>query len=109
LIACRVTLLETESQQDQQLRQYAETIVNRLRTSDTPCQWDRSTFMILLPNTQDDMATKVADSIRNAFDHLDFGQKTPLIVTTATVQHQSGEDPMSTVSALENKLAGGAK
>jgi GGDEF domain-containing protein len=109
LIACRITPLESESLRDEQLCQYAETIVNRLRTSDTACQWDRTTFMILLPNTPENMAIMVANGIRNAFDHLDFGQKTPLTVSIAAAQHQSGEDPMSTVSTLENKLANRAE
>ena len=109
LIACRITPLASASLQDEQLCRYAETIANRLRTSDTPCQWDRTTFMILLPNTGEAMASKVAHGIRNAFDHLDFGQTTPLTVTIATAQHQAGEDPMSTVSTLENKLATAAE
>ncbi|AXS79585.1 diguanylate cyclase domain-containing protein [Dechloromonas sp. HYN0024] len=109
LVACRITPLATTQLQDAQLCQYAETITNRLRTSDTACQWDRTTFMILLPNTTEAMAGKLAQGIRNAFDHLDFGQKTPLAVTIATAQHQPGEDPMSTVSTLENKLVAAAE
>jgi len=106
LIGCRITPLDTsEHLPDDHLSQCAEAITNRLRTSDTPCQWDRSTFMVLLPNTPEAMASKVAHGIRQAIEHFDFGQKFRLTVNIATVQQESGEDPMSTVSALENKLA----
>lgn len=105
LIACRIMPLGTERLPDEQLCQYAETLVDRLRTSDTPCQWDAHTFLVLLPNTRKDMASKLAEGIREAFAQLDVGQKMPITLTIATVQHQAGEDPMSTVSTLENQLA----
>jgi GGDEF domain-containing protein len=107
LIGCRIAPISTSSEPltDDQLCLCAEAITNRLRTSDTPCQWDRSTFMALLPNTPEAMASKVAHGIRQAIEHFDFGKTLGVTVIIATVQQESGEDPMSTVSALENKLA----
>ena len=105
LIGCRIALSEADRLSDDLLCQYAEVITDRLRTSDTPCQWDRSTFMILLPNTSEAMASKLANGIREAFGPVSSGQKIPLTVSIATVQQTLGEDPMSTVSTLENKLA----
>lgn len=104
LIGCRVSLLDTDIEQDAQLSLYADIIVERLRTADTPCHWDKDTFMIILPNTQALSADKVANGIRDAFDNLDFGQNSRLTVSITTIQHTPGDDPMSTVSALENKL-----
>jgi len=109
LIGCRIALLEADHLPDDQLRQCAEAVTNRLRTSDTACQWDRNTFMILLPNTPEPSAGKLANGIREAFEHFNFGPKFRLTVSIATVQHESGEDPMSTVSALENKLTNTAQ
>lgn len=109
LIACRIGRLETGQLADDQLCQCAEAVTNRLRTSDTACQWDRSTFMILLPNTPEISAGKVANEIRKAFEHFNFGQNFQLTVSIATVEHESGEDPMSTLSTLENKLANTAE
>ena len=80
-----------------------------LRTSDTACRWDRSTFMILLPNTPEISAGKVAKEIQKAFADFNFGQNFRLTVRIASVEHESGEDPMSTVSTLENKLANAAE
>ncbi|UCV18060.1 sensor domain-containing diguanylate cyclase [Ferribacterium limneticum] len=105
LIACRIGRLETGHLSDDQLCQCAEAVTNRLRTSDTATQWDPSTFMILLPNTPEISANNVANEIRKALEHFNFGQNFRLTVSIATVEHESGEDPMSTVSALENKLA----
>lgn len=105
LIGCRIALRETDHLPADQLCRCAETIADRLRSSDTACQWDRNTFMILLPNTPEPSASKFANDIRDAFEHFSFGQNFRLTVHIATVQHQSGEDPMSTVSTLENKLA----
>ncbi|NTV70446.1 MAG: diguanylate cyclase [Azonexaceae bacterium] len=105
LIGCRIALPESDHLPADQLNQCTEAITNRLRTSDTACQWDRSTFMILLPNTPEPSASKLANGIREAFEHFNFGQNFRLTVHIATVQHESGEDPMSTVSTLENKLA----
>jgi hypothetical protein len=109
LIGCRIIPGETAHLPDDQLCQCAEVISDRLRTSDTACQWDQSTFMILLPNTTEASANKLANEIREALEHFDFGQNFRLTVNIATVQHESGEDPMSTVSALENKLANSPK
>ena len=109
LIACRIAQLETAQLSDDQLCQCAEAISNRLRTSDTACQWDRSTFMILLPNTPELSASKVANQFQQALEVFNFGQNFRLTVRIATVQHESGEDPMSTVSTLESKLANAAE
>jgi GGDEF domain-containing protein len=105
LIGCRIAPAKPGSQYDEQLCQYAEAIVDRLRTADTACHWDQTTFMILLPNTSESKASTVANGIHEAFKQLDFGQKSPLTASIRVVRHEPGEDPMSTVSALENKLA----
>jgi hypothetical protein len=109
LIGCRVTLLEVDTRQAEQLCLYAEAIVERLRTADTPCRWDGNTFMIVLPNTSEAMATTVANGIRVALEHFDFGRNIPLPMSIVTVQHEPGEDPMNTVSTLESKLANATK
>jgi GGDEF domain-containing protein len=106
LIGCRIVAQDTADHlPDDRQRQCAEAIIDRLRTSDTACHWDQNTFMILLPNTPEAMASKLAHGIRQSFEDLDFGQNFRLTVNIATVSHAAGEDPMSTLSALENKLA----
>ncbi|MBU1365005.1 MAG: diguanylate cyclase [Gammaproteobacteria bacterium] len=105
LIGGRIALPDNGQLTDEDLCRCAETITERLRTSDTACQWDRNTFMILLPNTVLDSAAKVAEEMRAAFALFNFGQNFRLTVAMAAVQHESGEDPMSTVNTLENKLA----
>lgn len=109
LIGCRVGQLESSHLPDNLFCQCAEAIANRLRTSDTACRWDRCTFLILLPNTSEASARKLASEIQNAVEHFNFGQEFRLTVGIATVEHESGEDPMSTVSTLENKLANAAE
>lgn len=104
LIGCRIAQFESDQFTDEHLSQCAETISDRLRTSDTACHWDRGTFLILLPNTPETSAGQVAQEIRKAFAHFNFGQKFRFTVTIATVLHEPGEDPMSTVNTLENKL-----
>lgn len=104
LIGCRVAQFESDQFTDQHLSQCAEIVSDRLRTSDTACRWERGTFLILLPNTPEASANKVAQEIRDAFAHFNFGQKFRFTVAMATVQHDPGEDPMSTLNALENKL-----
>ncbi|PKO39519.1 MAG: hypothetical protein CVU33_04695 [Betaproteobacteria bacterium HGW-Betaproteobacteria-6] len=105
LIGGRIALPDGNPLTDEDLCRSADAITERLRTSDTACQWDHNTFMILLPNTPLDSAEKVADEIQAAFAPSGFGQNFRLTVAMATVQHESGEDPMSTVNTLENKLA----
>ncbi|MBS1143448.1 MAG: diguanylate cyclase [Proteobacteria bacterium] len=105
LIGCRVAPDGSSPILDEHLCQCANLIADRTRSSDTSCQWDRNTFVILLPNTPGDMAGKLAREIRESFEHFNFGQNFRLTVTIAAVQHEPGEDPMSTVSTLENKLA----
>lgn len=118
LIGCRFVTDEDDALFDPQLRQYAEALGDRLRTSDTACHWDRRTIMILLPNTTGSMAHIVADGIRQALSNFDFGQKfrlpprpavASMFVDIRIVEHALGEDPMSTLSALENKLAKSAE
>lgn len=105
LIGCRVAQFESDQFTSEHLRLCTEAISDRLRASDTACRWDRGTFLILLPNTPEASADQVAQEIGKAFTHFNFGQKFRFTVAIATVQHESGEDPMSTVNTLENKLA----
>ena len=65
--------------------------------------------MILLPNTTANMAGTVAKGIRETFEHSDFGQNFQLTAEIKIVQHEHGEDPMSTLCTLENKLANTAE
>ena len=109
LIGCRFALGEHSAQQNRQLRLLAEAIGDRLRTADTACRWDPGTFMILLPNTTANMAGTVAKGIRETFEHSDFGQNFQLTAEIKIVQHEHGEDPMSTLCTLENKLANTAE
>lgn len=106
LIGCRITAAGSAltSQREQSLRDYAEAISDRLRNSDTACRWDETTIMILLPNTAEKQSAIVAGNIERALHKLvpDAGRPS---ATIACVEHQAGEDPMSTLGALEIKLA----
>lgn len=103
LVGCRIPA-ETAAQTPKQLSDYADAISNRLRASDTACQWDKATYLILLPNTDEDHAQAVAHNIRNALAALapDAGTVSPAAI--ACIQHAYCEDPMSTLNALEQKL-----
>ncbi|MBP5986498.1 MAG: diguanylate cyclase [Azonexus sp.] len=105
LIGCRLAPALTGPQLDRLLCQYAEAIADRLRTSDTACHWSATTFFLLLPNTAEKEAWIVANGILESTGNFDFGQKNRPTVAFRVISHQAGEDPMSTLSALENQLA----
>lgn len=109
LIGYRFSLDDQSPQKNNHLQRLAEAIADRLRTSDTACHWAPGMLMIMLPNTSATMAITVADGILETFQNLDFGQNFRLTTEIKIVQHAHGEDPMSTVSALENKLANNAE
>lgn len=105
LIGCRLAPTAGGAPLDQLLCQYAEAIADRLRTSDTACHWSATTFLVLLPNTAEKEARIVAKGIMDSLRNFDFGQKNASTVAFRVIGHQAGEDPMSTLSALENQLA----
>ncbi len=105
LIGCRLAPTTGGAQWDQLLCQCAEAIADRLRTADTACHWSATSFLILLPNTAEKEARIVADGIMDRLRNFDFGQKNRPTVAFRVIGHQPGEDPMSTLSALENLLA----
>lgn len=104
LIGCRLSPPQGDPYADL-FRRYAETIGDRLRTSDTACRWDDNTFMVLLPNTSDRQAEAVARGLREACASINIGSHTPLTANICIIQRAEGDDPMSTLSALERKLA----
>lgn len=105
LIGYRLAPNAGGAQLDQLLCQCAETIADRLRTSDTACHWSATTFLVLLPNTAEKEAHIVANGIMDSLRNFDFGQKNASTVAFRVIGHQAGEDPMSTLNALENQLA----
>jgi GGDEF domain-containing protein len=109
LIGCRISAANAGQDFERLLRQYAETIVDRLRAADTACRWSTDSFLILLPNTSKADAEFVADGIREAIQNFDFGQKMPSTVAFHVVRHQAGEDPMITLGTLESALTGTGK
>ncbi|HLO63824.1 MAG TPA: diguanylate cyclase [Azonexus sp.] len=99
LIGCRLSTQERGRHADV-LRRYAEAIGERLRTSDTACRWDDDTFMVLLPNTTAARAEAACRGLREAGDALDIG-----LANICVIQRSHGDDPMSTLAALEHKLS----
>lgn len=104
LIGCRLSPQQGTSSADL-FRRYAETIGDRLRTSDTACRWDDNTFIVLLPNTTDLQAEAVGRGLREACASFNAGPHTPLTANICILQRAHGDDPMSTLTALESKLA----
>lgn len=86
-------------------RRYAEAIGERLRTSDTACRWDNNTFMVLLPNTTDVQAEAVGRGLMEASETLESGHNLLLSAQVCIIQHPHGDDPMSTLTALEHQLS----
>lgn len=104
LIGCRLSPQQGESCAEL-FRRYAETIGDRLRTSDTACRWDDNTFMVLLPNTTELQAEAAGRGLQEACDNLGIGQGTPLTANICIIQRAHGDDPMNTLTALEGKLS----
>lgn len=104
LIGWQISPQPTKAQREKILSLYTDAIIERMRTSDTACRWDENTLMILLPNTSEEKAAIVARNIEEKF--LRPGSPVANLATRMTVvEHQMGEDPMSTLSTLESKLA----
>lgn len=78
----------------------SELISGQLRNSDTACLWDQSTFLILLPNTDESEARLVAGKIEATLAEAGL----PPVAQIALITHRQGEDPMSTLSELETEL-----
>jgi len=104
LIGWKIGMQLTKAQSEESLPTYADAIIERMRNSDTACRWDENTLMILLPNTSEEKATIVAQSIEDKF-HRPGSPIANLPTRMMLVEHQIGEDPMSTLSTLESKLA----
>lgn len=104
LIGCRLPA-DSGDRITEQAGRYAVAISDRLRTSDTACRWDDTTFMVLLPNTTETQAEAVARGIMAATGVLNIGEGRPLVPTISIIQHAGGVDPMSTLTALERKLS----
>lgn len=102
LVGCRFPATE-QQQVTLHVADYANAVSDRLRVSDTACQWDKTTYLILLPNTRDDQARAVAHTIREALRAVPTTGAAPPIAV-AWMQHTLCEDPMSTLNALEQKL-----
>jgi GGDEF domain-containing protein len=100
LIGCRLSPQPGEPYADQ-LRRYAETIGDRLRTSDTACRWDDNTFLVLLPNTTDLQAEAVGRGLQEACAGFGVGQRGNICI----IQRSHGDDPMNALTALERKLS----
>ena len=100
LVGCRLPA----STLSQQPSEYADAISDRLRVSDTACQWDKNSYFVLLPNTREEQAEIVADKIHNALANISTATGTISHIATAWIQHSRGEDPMSTLNALEQKF-----
>ena len=104
LIGCRLPPSAGDDDTDL-LRRYAETIGDRLRTSDTSCRWDDATFMVLLPNTTAAQAEVVARGIKEASAAFNAGKSQAWGANIGIIQHTRGDDPMSTLTALERQLS----
>lgn len=104
LIGCRLSP-RGGGQGGDLFRRYAETIGDRLRTSDTACRWDDCTFMILLPNTTELQAEAVGRGLREAGVHINIGHGTPLTADICIIQRTHGDDPMTTLTTLERELS----
>jgi len=91
----------------EELRRYADAIANCLRNADTACRWDEATLLILLPNTSAKQASAVFMKIDKALHQIAVVTAKPssLLLGQACVEHHAGEDPMSTLTALEPRLA----
>lgn len=103
LVGCRIPA-GTAAQPARRLSDFADAISDRLRASDTACQWNQDTYLILLPNTNEDQAQAVADNVSSALASIATDAGTPPPVSIAWIQHAHGEDPMSTLNTLEQKL-----
>lgn len=106
LIGLRIRPLDEDKGYSEELRRYADAIANCLRNADTACRWDETTVVILLPNTTEKQATVVFAKIDKALQQIAVVTAKPsLLLGQACVEHQAGEDPMSTLSTLETRLA----
>lgn len=105
LIGCQIDVTNHDKNYHDNLHFYADAIIDRLRTSDTVCRWDEKTFLILLPNTTEKQAASVELNIDAALQQFGLEGKPQFPISILMVEHQAGEDPMSTLGTLENKLA----
>lgn len=87
------------------LRRYAESISDRLRTADTACRWDTNTFIVILPNTTESQAEAVAHGLMIAGRAYASEARCETLAYIRITQRIRGEDPMSTLTTLENALS----
>lgn len=106
LIGYKVSPQGLDAGYEADLRRHADAIVNCLRQADTACRWDETTLAVLLPNTDEKQASTVLAKIDDAVRQIATARSRPsLLASRASVVHQAGEDPMSTLATLEAKLA----
>lgn len=106
LLACRFQEAGNGSKQmrSEPLRNYANAIVDRLRTADTCCAWDRETFVILLPNTTAAQADALAVELAKTLQRTDSCLHIESSKKFSSVEHRCGNDPMLTFALLEKSL-----
>jgi diguanylate cyclase (GGDEF)-like protein len=89
---------------DKLLRDFAWSLVDRVRQSDTVCHWEDDKFVVLLTNTNCAGAIKVAESMRDAFAKSTSGGH-KLTASFGVGEHHAGEDPLSSLEIAERALA----
>jgi diguanylate cyclase (GGDEF)-like protein len=89
---------------DKLLREFAWTLVDRVRQSDTVCHWEGDKFVVLLAGTNGAGALKVAETMRLAVAKAaPDGSK--VTASFGVGEHQAGEDPLSSLEIAERALA----
>jgi diguanylate cyclase (GGDEF)-like protein len=89
---------------DALLQSMANMIVERIRQSDTVCRWEDDIFFVLLPNTSNQDASRVAQTLLVDCPAHSRQAVPPLTCSLGIATHRFGDDPMLTFGAAEQAL-----
>lgn len=89
---------------DEVLKSLAATLQDQLRVSDIASRWGGEEFLILLPETQNDAALHVAQTLRKRVALTLSYQNEPITISGGVASYQANDDLKSTLKRADDAL-----